>query len=152
MPGVDARVGGRFAFVLPGVLALVACGGGGGGPHSPAPQIPSALLSTVTVTPGEGLDADGVDDAVVVITARDTNGHTISGLTVTIAASGSNNVVTQPPVVTNPMGATSGHVAATATANTIDGPGTKRTVAGPVSTGRRARDRFRVMPSAACIH
>ena len=115
MPGVDARVGGRWGVVLPGVLALVACGGGGGGPHSPVPQIPSAALSTVTVTPGEGLDADGVDDAVVVITARDTNGHTISGLTVTIAASGSNNVVTQPPVVTNPMGATSGHVAATST-------------------------------------
>jgi hypothetical protein len=65
------------------------------------------------VTPGEGLDADGVDDAVVVITARDTLGHTISGLTATIAASGSNNVLTQPPTVTNPLGATSGHVAAT---------------------------------------
>ena len=115
MPGVDARVGGRWGVVLPGVLALAACGGGGGGPRSPVPQVPSAALSTVTVTPGEGLDADGVDDAVVVITARDTNGHTISGLTATIAASGSNNVVTQPTVVTNPMGATSGHVAATTT-------------------------------------
>jgi hypothetical protein len=79
------------------------------------PQVPSAALSTVTVTPGEGLDADGVDDAVVVVTARDVQGHTISGLTVTIAASGSNNVVTQPTVVTNPLGATSGHVAATST-------------------------------------
>jgi hypothetical protein len=79
------------------------------------PQVPSAALSTVTVTPGEGLDADGVDDAVVVVTARDMQGHTISGLTVTIAASGSNNVVTQPTVVTNPIGATTGHVAATST-------------------------------------
>src|SRR5258706_1989951 len=120
MPGVEAGAGigrsFRSARYFPWFAAFAAysllagCGGGGGGPPSPAVQVPSAALSTVVVTPGEGLEAHGVDDAVVVIIARDTLGHTISGLTVTLAASGTNNVLTQPPTVTNPLGAASGHV------------------------------------------
>src|SRR5262249_36465533 len=115
MPGADAQVGGRFVFVLPWVIVLAGCGGGGGGPHAAVPQIPSGAVSTVTVSRDEGLAADGVDESIVVITARDTLGHAISGLSATIAASGANNVVTQPFGVTNPLGATSGRVAATST-------------------------------------
>jgi large repetitive protein len=113
----DAAVARRrlLPWLLCSALALLATFTGCA--RSSSHRSPVVLLSgqnsTVAVLPAEHLDADGVDEADVVITAHDVNGHIVPGVSASIAASGSDNVVTQPFTVTNSLGQSSGRIAAT---------------------------------------
>src|SRR5262245_59561445 len=83
------------------------------GPHLSPAILLSAQNSKVEVLPAEQLDADGVDESVVLITAYDVNGHIVAGVSAVISASGTDNVLTQPFTDTNPLGQCSGRIAAT---------------------------------------
>ncbi len=73
----------------------------------------SASLSTSFATPASGVVADGVDSTVLSVFVRDGNGNGVSGQSVQLALSGSNNVITQPAGVTDASGFIGGSVVST---------------------------------------
>ena len=111
----ERRSNGRYAsLLLTGLLSLTACGGGGGGGGGGSGgSDPSGTLSTITVTPDQDLAADGVASATIVVIVRDTTGHFLPGVEVEISATGTGNVVSQPPVPSNGLGAAAGSLQAT---------------------------------------
>ena len=70
-------------------------------------------LSSVQAQPAEGLVADGEQVALVTVTVVDVNGNSIAGLPVALAASGSENVLTQPAAPTDAAGVATGGLATT---------------------------------------
>ncbi len=56
----------------------------------------SAANSTAVASPNSGVVADGVSTSTITVTAIDGSGNPLSGKTVTLSASGSGNILTQP--------------------------------------------------------
>ncbi|HEX9581643.1 MAG TPA: invasin domain 3-containing protein, partial [Gemmatimonadales bacterium] len=73
----------------------------------------SATLSTAIASPATNVVANDFDLSVITVTVRDVNGNPMSGQTVALAATGSNNTVTQPGAVTDGSGQASGTIAST---------------------------------------
>jgi hypothetical protein len=64
----------------------------------------SAVLSTAVATPNSGLVADGVATSTITVTAINGRGLPMSGQTVTLSATGSGNILTQPASPTDVNG------------------------------------------------
>jgi adhesin/invasin len=84
----------------------------------------SAARSTVVVDPGSIVA--GVGSSTITVTARDENDNPIAGATVVLAATGSDNTLTQPVALTDANGVATGSLIATSLGNrtvsaTIDG-------------------------------
>src|SRR6266545_3857670 len=104
----------------------------------------SASQSTVAAAPASILPGTGT--ATITVTARDAGGNPVSGATVVLAATGSDNTLTQPAGLTDQSGAATGtlssSVAETKTVSaTIDGTAavqaaTVTVAAGPVSASQ----------------
>ena len=73
----------------------------------------SASLSTVVASPTTNLLANGSASSTLTITVLDANSNPIAGQTVQIAATGSNNSITQPASVTDANGVASGSITTT---------------------------------------
>ena len=73
--------------------------------------IVSASQSTVNVSPTTLTAGPGT--ALITVTARDPGGNPVTGATVTLAASGSGNTITQPATATNSGGVTTGTISST---------------------------------------
>ncbi|TAJ21204.1 MAG: hypothetical protein EPO68_05125, partial [Planctomycetota bacterium] len=87
-----SRAAAAAAFVvalLAAALLCGACGGGGGSDDKP----PSASQTTVDVTPGAGVVANGVDSALITVTVRDAQGKALAWQPVVLAASGQQNTL-----------------------------------------------------------
>lgn len=98
------------------------------------PVVVDEGLSSVTVTPDFGILADGTEAANVVVTVRDQGGVAFPGQAVTLAASGSNNVITPPSGTTDGNGVfTATITSTTAGVKTVEAtvnPGGSETVLG----------------------
>ena len=66
----------------------------------------SASTSTAIASPNSGLVADGVSTSTITVTAISGNSSPLSGQTVTLSASGSGNILTQPSAPTDVNGQT----------------------------------------------
>jgi hypothetical protein len=123
-----------LAFALAGVFwaVLPALGdspqGGGRSPQQAAAGGAAAAgpldpnVTTLTVYPSTGILSDGSASATVVVVALDAAGLPISGGTVTLAATGTGNTLTQPSAVTDSLGVATGTLATTvAESKTING-------------------------------
>lgn len=64
----------------------------------------SAFNSTAVASPTTGLVADGVSTSTITVTAKDGTGSLLSGKTVALAVSGSENILTQPSPITDVNG------------------------------------------------
>ncbi len=74
---------------------------------------PTTTNSTVVVTPATGVTADGVASATVTVTVIDGAGNPVPGQTVSLAATGTGNTLTQPAAATNASGVTTGSIRST---------------------------------------
>ena len=72
---------------------------------------PSASLSTVTAAPGSIPAITGI--STITVTVRDVSGSPLQGATVTLAASGEGNLLTQPSGVTGSDGVATGSLSST---------------------------------------
>ena len=80
----------------------------------------SAMTSTVTGAPASGVVADGTTTSTITVTVMDINQNPIAGEAVELSATGSGNVLTQPTLLTDTNGITTGTIAsAMAEAKTI---------------------------------
>jgi autotransporter-associated beta strand protein len=70
------------------------------------PLAPSAVASTAIASPISGLVADGVTTSTITITAKDASSNPLPGKAVTLVASGSGNILTQPGSLTDANGQT----------------------------------------------
>lgn len=100
----------------------------------------SAARSTIEAAPATINASGGGSSSTITVTARDQFDNPISGRTVTLSASGSNNAVTQPGGPTNAQGVASGSFSATTVgprtiAAQIDGAPIDATVTVTVSGG-----------------
>lgn len=104
--------------VASGVASAVwlGCGGGGGGGggggalNGPV----SASSSTVKASRTSNVFASGSDATTITVHALDSNGNAVSGLKVTLSASGTGAILIQPVSVTDSNGIATGKVASTA--------------------------------------
>jgi hypothetical protein len=99
---------------------------------------PSPSLSTVAALPSS-ITAGG-SGTTITVTARDAGGNPISGASVTLAATGTGNTLTQPLGPTNASGEATGALASTVAeaktvSATIDGVGITQTAAVTVTAG-----------------
>ena len=74
---------------------------------------PTTTNSTVVVAPAAGVAADGVASATITVTVIDGAGNPVPGQTVSLAATGSGNTVTQPAAATNASGVATGSIRST---------------------------------------
>jgi Bacterial Ig-like domain (group 1) len=114
-------------------------GGGGGGSG------PSASLSTVSADPTSIVAVTG--SSTITVTVRDGSGAPIAGATVSLAASGSGNILTQPAGPTGADGVATGTLVWAV-------PGTKvvrATVNGSVQINQTARVSVTVAPAAQLV-
>ncbi|MBW8864804.1 MAG: Ig-like domain-containing protein [Verrucomicrobia bacterium] len=74
----------------------------------------SAASSTAVASPNTGLVADGVATSTITVTAISGGGSPLVGSVVTVAASGSGNIVTQPALPTDVNGQTTATLQSTA--------------------------------------
>ena len=113
-------------FSAPGVAAVtsgsIALSAGGGSV--------SATQSTVSVAPGAITASTGSSASTITVTAKDAGGNPISGATVTLAATGTGNTLTQPMGPTNASGVATGRVSATV----AEGKTVSATIAGVAIT------------------
>jgi hypothetical protein len=70
--------------------------------------------STMAAAPGSITASNGASSATITVTARDEFGNPIPGATVTLAASGTGNTLTQPAATTDASGVATGSLSATA--------------------------------------
>jgi len=77
------------------------------------PSAISAALSTVSVSPGLNVVADGVTASTITVTVRDVHGNAVPGQSVQLGASGTANALVQPAAMTNALGVASGTLAST---------------------------------------
>lgn len=73
----------------------------------------SASLSSASASPASNIDANGTSASTITVTVRDSNGNTVSGQTVQVAASGTGNILTQPSGPTDAMGVATATLAST---------------------------------------
>ncbi|MEW6071427.1 MAG: Ig-like domain-containing protein [Planctomycetota bacterium] len=77
------------------------------------PNAISATLSTLAAAPAADVIADGLDTTTLTVRVRDVHGNPVRGQTVELAATGSANVLTQPPAPTGAAGEAAGTLAST---------------------------------------
>jgi parallel beta-helix repeat protein len=80
---------------LSGSFVLASCGGGGGGGGTPPPVDP--VLSSFTVTPAFGTNADGLGAVEARVVLADAAGNPLPGRTVVLEVGGFANTLVQPP-------------------------------------------------------
>jgi hypothetical protein len=73
----------------------------------------SASLSEVTANPATGVFADSVQTSTITVVVKDAFGNPVANKAVTLTASGTGNILTQPASNTNGAGTTSGSIAST---------------------------------------
>ncbi len=73
----------------------------------------SATLSSLSVSPSNGIAADGVTAAEVTVVVRDAHANPVAGQMVEIAASGGGNSIAQPSAPTDEAGAATARLAST---------------------------------------
>src|SRR5213082_2575442 len=74
---------------------------------------PSAARSLVVATPGTITASTGASAATITVTANDEFGNPVSGVTVTLSSSGTNNALTQPTGPTGANGQATGTLSST---------------------------------------
>jgi hypothetical protein len=84
--------------------------------------------STVSVSPATITASNGASASSITVTAKDANGNVVSGVNVTLSATGNGNTVTQPAGPTDGNGVATG-----ALASTVAGSKTVTAVAGGVT-------------------
>jgi len=118
----------------PLAILVVAVGCGGGGGHGGGVLLPNQPL-TMTIT-SSTVPADGTTAAGIVLQARDKNtGNPVQGEMITLTATGSGNVITQPGP-TDATGTTMGKIASTVAEEkiiTATGPTTADVATGTVT-------------------
>jgi adhesin/invasin len=72
---------------------------------------PSAARSGLAIVPSSVAQSAGDSFTDVTVTVRDANGSTVMGASVTLAATGSGNIITQPVATTDAQGRATGRVA-----------------------------------------
>ncbi|MGH7567794.1 MAG: Ig-like domain-containing protein [Gemmatimonadales bacterium] len=72
------------------------------------PAVPSGAQTLVTAAPGTITASGGSSQATITVTVRDAFGNAIQGASVTLAATGAGNTLTQPATLTNASGVTTG--------------------------------------------
>lgn len=72
---------------------------------------PNAAASSVEAAPSTIPPSDGANASTITVTVRDALGRTVTGATVTLSASGTGNVLTQPAAVTDDFGQATGTLA-----------------------------------------
>jgi len=104
----DGRASTRWTLGDPGtnILNAVVSGVGVVEFRARATTGPSASLSTVTAAPGTIPAITGI--STITVTVRDVGGSPLQGATVTLAASGDGNLLTQPSGVTGADGVATG--------------------------------------------
>ncbi len=75
--------------------------------------MPSATLSTMSVTPASGVPADSVSRALVTISVRDEFDNVMPGKKVRITVAGKKNYITQPAALTDQNGETTAEIRST---------------------------------------
>ncbi|HKE00568.1 MAG TPA: Ig-like domain-containing protein, partial [Planctomycetota bacterium] len=73
----------------------------------------SPSLSTAVSSPAVDVVADGVATSTITITVKDAHGNAVAGQTVQVAASGTDNTITQPSGPTNPSGIATATISST---------------------------------------
>ncbi|HZV02610.1 MAG TPA: Ig-like domain-containing protein [Planctomycetota bacterium] len=94
---------------------------------------------TMTITPNHLIPADGITSATITIVARDSSGGPIKGEMITLTATGSGNIITQPGP-TDTTGTATGHIASTV-------PETKNVTATAAATGSVASASVTFVPA-----
>lgn len=99
------RLGGLFVASVTILFLCAGCSGGGGGTAAPVINTTSATTgqpisvdlsrSTLSVNKTTAV-ANGSDQIVATLTARDSNGEPVAGFAFTVQATGSQNTLTQP--------------------------------------------------------
>lgn len=74
---------------------------------------PDSGTSMVELIPSSGIEANGVDTSMVVVTVRDAFGNLVEGATVTLSSSEGSDIITQPAFTTDANGEATGNIAAT---------------------------------------
>ncbi len=74
---------------------------------------PDSSTSSVTANPTSGVLADSVQTSTITVVVRDQYSNPVSGQSVTLASTGSNNTITQPAGATDGTGTTTGTIATT---------------------------------------
>lgn len=77
------------------------------------PAAPSASASTLVASPASITSSSGSSSAGITVTVRDALGNPVPGVTVTLAATGNGNTLTQPPGSTNGSGVAQGSFSST---------------------------------------
>jgi hypothetical protein len=115
----------RFVpLALVGIAGLVAAGCSGSSHHTTIINQPI----TMTISPNTGIPADGITSATITLVAHDSSGNPVPGEVITLTASGSGNIITQPNP-TDSNGTAQGFIASTvAETKTV-------TAVGPVTSG-----------------
>jgi len=81
---------------------------------------PSAAMSTVAASPSTIAPSSGLSYSTITVTVRDSAGSTVAGATVSLAATGTGNVLTQPTAPTDAQGRATGTISSsTAETKTI---------------------------------
>jgi len=129
------------------------CHGAPGGPPPPPPGGVSASQSTVSATPATITAGGGSNVATITVTAKDASGNPVSGATVTLAASGSLNTLTQPAGPTGGNGVATGTLASNVAqpkvvSATINGIAINQTATVTVQAAAPSRLGFRVQPAS----
>jgi adhesin/invasin len=125
-----------------GVVGFVANGTNGGGGGGGGGSGPSASQSTVRAEPTSIQAVNGI--ATITVTVRDGGGAPVSGASVTLAASGSGNTLTQPAGTTGSDGIATGTLRSSV-------PGTKvvsATVNGSIQVNQTAQVTVTLAPAA----
>ncbi|HWP38546.1 MAG TPA: invasin domain 3-containing protein, partial [Gemmatimonadales bacterium] len=78
----------------------------------PSPEV-DPTRSAAAASPNLGIVANGTDSTIVTVTVRDPAGNAIPGQTVQLAATGTNNTLTQPAGTTNASGVAIGRLKST---------------------------------------
>ncbi len=77
------------------------------------PGAASATLSTVSASPADVTASNGLSQSTITVTVRDGFGNPVSGATVTLAATGTGNALSQPLGATNGSGQITGRLSST---------------------------------------
>ncbi len=100
---------------LPGANTVSATATGTGIGGSPATFTatgtvgpPSAAMSTITASPEAIVPSSGASFSTITVTVKDSAGSTIAGATVTLSATGTGNILSQPTAPTDLQGRASG--------------------------------------------
>ena len=114
----------------------------------------SAVQSTVSAAPGSITASSGASVSTVTVTARDTFGNPVPGVTVALAASGAGNALTQPAGPTDAAGVASGSLSSTEAASktvsaTVNGAAVTQTTSITVNSGGASQLAITVQPSNA---